>query len=335
MMNRRVFFPIWLNIFMMVTFLLTACGQPQQEQEAPIPTATPAVEVEPVTQEELRQAIHELGEDEATLAKRQEYYERLLAMDVFGEEDYEELAAIYGDRGDWQGQRRVLFKLLRLYPSVEHAQQLSSVTVYRDDGQEDMASLAGQIRDLLERQDAVALKSLTATEEWRQLLQENLEMIETRTCYQAGDETMQITAGGAATEITWRDEQGHFLFYREGKNQAVLGSATLQDGVYEGDVKAVFCDAEGNANRTAWGTLHNGVCVGQMTVIYQDIEYTGVFQEDGTTEEEQLKEVTEQGGVVYAYGASKRDYLYQDSATVEDFRIAAAFFGLPEYEEWR
>lgn len=224
-----------------------------------------------------------------------------------------------------RGQRRMLFKLLRLYPSVEHAQLLSAVTIYRDDAQEDMASLAGQIRELLERQDAVALKDLTETEEWHRLLQENLEMIDTRTCYQAGEEIMQIITGGSATEIAWRDGQGHFLFYQEGKSQVVLGSATLQDGVYEGDVKAVFCDAEGNVNRTVWGTLHNGVCVGQMTVIYQDMEYTGVFKEDGSTGEEQLKEVTEQGGVVYAYGPGKRDYLYQESVTLEDFRIDAAF----------
>ena len=72
-----------------------------------------------------------------------------------------------------------------------------------------------------------------------------------------------------------------------------------------------------------------------MTVNYQGVEYTGTFLEDGTTGEEQLEEVTEQGGVVYAYGPGKRDYLYQENVALEDFRIDAAFLSLPEYEEWR
>ncbi|MCM1120319.1 MAG: hypothetical protein NC543_13275 [bacterium] len=334
-MNRRMAFPIWLSVLGVIVWLLTACGQPRQEMPVPVYTAEPAATSEPFTEEELRRAIHELGEDEASQVRRQEYYERLLAMDVFGEEDYEELAGIYGSRGDWQEQRRMLSKLLRLYPSVEHAQQLSAVTVYRDDMQEDMASLAGQIKELLEQQDAVALKGLIGTEQWRLLLQGNMDMIETRTCYRAGDEIMQIAAGGLNTEIAWRDAEGHFLFYREDNGKVVLGSATLQDGVYEGDVKAAFCDTEGNVSRTVWGTLHNGVCVGQMTVVYQGMEFTGAFQEDGTIAEEQLKEVTEQGGVIYAYGPGKRDYLYQENVALEEFRLDATYFGLPEYEEWR
>jgi len=77
------------------------------------------------------------------------------------------------------------------------------------------------------------------------------------------------------------------------------------------------------------------VCVGQLTVFYQGTEYVGNFREDGSTAEEQLEEVTEQGGVLYAYGPGNKTYLYQENAELVDFRIGPAFLGLPEYEDWR
>ena len=340
MKNKIRSFHICVGIHILAALLLTACGQPQTEQEEtmsvsaeePAATAQPR---EPYTEEELRQAISELKEDEASLAQKQEYYERLLAMDVFAEEDYEELARIYGSRGEWKEQRRLLLKLLRLYPSVEYAELLSAVTVYRDDTEEDMVVLAGQIKEALESQDAVALRNLTLSEEWRRLLQENMEAIETRTRYQTGEEILQIAAGGLAVEITWHDGQGHFLFYQGDETGAVLGSATLADGAYTGDVKVAYSDGEGNVTKSLQGTLENGVCVGLLTVIYQGVEYSGTFQEDGTTAEEQVKEVTDQGGVLYAYGPGGRTYLYQENVEIADFRIGPAFFGLPKYVEWR
>lgn len=333
-------FHISMNIFLLSVLLLTACGQPQAESEGtmPVPTEEPVTTAqwaEPFTEEELRKAISELKEDETALAQKQEYYERLLAMDVFGEEDYEELARIYGGRGDWQGQRRMLFKLLRLYPSVEYAEQLSAVTVRRDDTEEDMVSLAGQIRAALEQQDAAAIRNLALSGEWRRLLQEDMDVIETRTRYQAGEDVLQIAAGGPAVELTWRDGQGRFWFYQGDETGAMMGSAALADGAYTGDVQVTYSDGEGNVTRLLQGTLENGVCVGQLTVVYQGVEYTGTFLEDGTTAEEQLKEVADLGGVLYAYGPGRRTYLYQENAALADFRVGPAFFGLPEYEEWR
>lgn len=335
-------FPICINILILAALILTACGQAQTEREetSPVPTERPVATAQPAkpfTEEELRRAISELKEDEAALFQKQEYYERLLAMDVFEEGDYEELAGIYGRRGDWQRQRRILSKLLRLYPSVEHAEQFSAVMVYRDDTEEDMAALAGQIREILEQQDAVALRNLELSGEWRRLLQEDMDAIETRTCYRAGEEILQITAGGPAVEITWRDGQEHFLFCKEDRTGSVLGSASLTDGAYTytGDVKVTYSDGEGNVTKVVQGTLDNGVCVGQLTIVYQGVEYVGTFMEDGTTAEEQPKEVAERGGVLYAYGPNRKTYLYQENATPADFRVGLEFFGLPEYEEWR
>lgn len=158
-----------------------------------------------------------------------------------------------------------------------------------------------------------------------------MDAIETRTCYQAGEDILQVAAGGEAVEIVWRNGQGRFLFYRDQGTGMVTGTAALEEGNYVGDVKTVFYDGEGNAVKSVQGTLSNGMCVGQLTVVYQGVEYVGVFKEDGTTAEEQLKEVADQGGVLYAYGPGGRTYLYQENVEMADFRIGPAFFGLPEF----
>lgn len=176
-MKRNKFTPpSCIALLLSASLALAACGQSPAEpgEPEPVPTAEPVVDagpVEPFTEEELRQAISELKEDEEALAKKQEYYERLLAMDAFEEEDYVELARTYGDRGNWEEQRRMLSKVLRLYPSEEYASQLTAVTVYRDDTEEDMAALAEQIKAALEQQDVMALSNLTLSEEWHSLLQ--------------------------------------------------------------------------------------------------------------------------------------------------------------------
>lgn len=338
-MKKNKLIPPICYIFLLLAGL-TACGQSPAdiEEVLPVQTKEPAATAEPAepfTEEELRQAISELKEDEASLAQKQEYYERLLAMDVFGENDYVELARIYGSRGNWEEQRRMLSKVLRLYPSVEYAQQLSAVTVYRDDTEEELAALALRIVEALEQQDVPALRALELSEEWHRLLQEGMDAIETRTHYRAGENILQIAAGGPDVEITWHGGQGDFLFYRADAAGAVLGTASLADGGYEGEVKTVYYDGEGNVTKSVQGTLSGGVCVGQLTVVYQGVEYVGTFQEDGSTAEEQLKEITDQGGVIYAYGPGGRTYLYQANAEPADFRIGPAFFGLPDYVEWR
>ena len=330
---------IRIGIFVLAPLAFASCGQSPADIEdiLPVQTQAPAATSEPAapkTEAELRQAISEMGEEDSLVLK-QEYYERLLSMDVFGEGDYVELAQIYGESGNWEGQRRMLSKVLRLFPSQEYAEQLSAVIIRRDSSDPEMAVLAGQITEALKQEDALTIKNLVLSEEWRRLLQDNMDAIETRTLYQNGEEVLQIAARGTEAMILWLDGHGQVRFYRESGTGILLGSASLDDGVYAGDVKVIYSDAEGNVEKSIQGTLSDGVCVGQLTVFYQGTEYVGNFREDGSTAEEQLEEVTEQGGVLYAYGPGNKTYLYQENAELVDFRIGPAFLGLPEYEDWR
>lgn len=305
--------------------------EPSVPEVTPEPTAT----AEPATEEELRKAVGTLGNEGDELSLKVKYYERLYAMDLFAEEDFLALAQAYGEQGDWERQRLMLSKVLRLYPCQEYADLVSGVVVRKDNMDEAAASLAAQMREALERQDVTALRALTETQEWRMEMLGELAGIMNRIQYRAGSDVIQIATDGLSTEIVWRDGSDHLYCYKNGAAETMAGTALLGDAGYEGPVEVSFYDGEGNILQSYQGTMSSGLCVGQITVTYQGTEYTGLFDESGRTLEEQVKNVTEKGGVCYAYAPGKKLYLYQQDATVEDFRIDAAYLGLPEYEEWR
>lgn len=333
-MKKKI--PIQICTFLFLALSLASCGQaqtePQQESttviETPEPTPAP-----PKTEEELRQAIADSGADEAKL--KREYYEQLLGMDVFGEADYVALAQIYADLGEKSLQRDILSKVLRLYPSREYARQVSAIVVEETGENQEMAGLAQGIMEALGQKDMAALRELTAQEDWRRLLQDGMLGIETRTRYRQGEDVLQIAADGARAEITWQGAEGRFCFYQGDETGAILGEAVLKDGVYSGAASVVYSDGEGNILRSYSGTLQEGICVDQISIEYQGVTYQGKLNADGTSAEEQYKKVAEAGGVVYAYSADGKSYLYQENAAVETFRMDAAYLGLPEYEEWR
>ncbi len=125
--------------------LPSGVAEPSGADALPEPTAT----AEPATEEELRGAIGTLGDQGEDLILKGKYYERLYSMDLFAEEDYIALAQVYGNQGDWERQRLMLSKVLRLYPCEEYADQVSGIVVRKDGGDERAASLAAQLMTAL------------------------------------------------------------------------------------------------------------------------------------------------------------------------------------------
>ncbi len=326
-------------IFCILLLLLTSCGGQQStpksledSAQTPAPVETPGP---PETKEELRQAIAQLGDGEEALQSKREYYEELLAMDAFEEADYVALAQVYGELGQQNLKRDMLWKVLRLYPSREYADQVSAIVVQADSSDPEMAALAGQIMETLGQQDGASLGQLTVQETWRQLLQGNMMGVTTRTRYQEGENVLQIVADGGYTQIMWLSSGGRLCFYEADESSRRWGETVLQDGTYSGPVTVSYGDGEGNLTRSFTGTLQAGVCVDQISIVYQNTTYTGKLNPDGTTGEEQYQKVTAAGGVVYAYTGDRKAYLYQENATPETFRIDASYLGIPAYEEWR
>lgn len=344
MQKRHSFFPLF--ILTIYAFTFTACSSrdnnpnppsfsEQESLPAPAPSPSAAEPAKPVTEEALRGAIADLGTAEDTILQRQDCYERLYAMDLFKEEDYLALAQIYGDQGNWEQQRSMLSKVLRLYPSREYAQMLSDIVIRLNGSDGEAAGLAGQITAALEQQDVLALSGLPQDTQWATFFEENLKGIETRVQYTDEDGVLQITTDSLATDITWHRASGELYIYRNDSDGSLLISAVWKDGAYDGPFSTTYFDPSGAELKSAQGILSDGVCVGLLTIRCQGNEYQGTFDDKGTTLEEQLKEVSQRGDVVYAYDSKKKTYLYQQATTVPEFRIDVVFLGLPEYTEWQ
>ncbi|MCM1231879.1 MAG: hypothetical protein NC489_17305 [Ruminococcus flavefaciens] len=341
-MRKRVLTFSFL-IFSAAMLVFTACGNTENSLNPPtVPEPEPESEsvtveavFEPVTEEELRQAIADLAGEGSVSPQKQEYYETLYAMDLFTEEDYLALAQVYADSGDWEGQRLMLSKLLRLYPNREYARMLSDIVIRVDAEDDGTASLISQITEILEQQDITALDNLLSSSEWQLLFPEDLAGIETRIQYRSEESVLQITADSVTTEITWRPDSERLFCCKSAATGTVFSSVTYRDGVYDGPVTVTYFDSGQNPVKSFQGSLSGDVCVGQFTLRYQGTDYSGSLDETGRTLEEQLKEVTQKGGVLYAYGPGEKTYLYKENATVEDFRIDTAYLGLTGYEEWQ
>lgn len=328
-----------IGIVLALVLFLASCGQgedaPEQTEmpsETVVETPEPAP-ASPGTAEELRQAIAQAAPGESEL--KREYYEQLLSMDAFEEADYTALAQVYGELGEKALQRDMLEKVLRLYPSREYAGQVSAIVVETDGSDARMAAMAARILEALGGLDEAALREITGEEEWQELLQGGMMGVETRTSYREGENVLQILADGGHTEITWLGAEGRFCFYKGDETGALLGEAVLKDSVYSGAATVRRMDPEGNLLYACSGTLQEGICVDQITIEYQGNTYTGKLNADGTTAEEQYQKAADAGGVVYAYTADGRSYLYEADAVPEAFVMDAAYLGFPEYMEWR
>lgn len=331
--TKRKSYCLAVGLLLLGALGLTACGNGRQTSSVNGNVSSVASGQQPMTEEEVRQEIVALEGGSASLKERQALYEQLLAMDVFSEADYVELAQIYGDEGDEEKQRLMLSKVLRLYPSREYAEQVSAIIVRRDETNGETAGIMEQIMAGLEQEDVTALQSLVLSEEWHQVMRQGLAGIETRMQYQSGDNVLQVVTDELQTEMTWLQTSGAFYFYRMDASGMVSGSAVYTDGMYNGDAAVRYWTPDGDMVRSFTAALRQNLCVERITILYEGTEYSGSISADGATAEEQETAVKENGGVVYAYSEDGKSYLYQADAD-EDFKLDADFLGLPVYTQW-
>lgn len=288
----------------------------------------------PQTEEEFRQAIAALPTDETTLATLQDYYEKLLAMDVFTEEDYVALAAVYAAMGMQEAQADMLTKAHRLYPSTEHVEALSALVWDRDASDTLTASLVTQMLTAIESEDPTAAVALTTCEDWQSQLQNELVGVVTKTRYTAGEQTTYIISDSFATEVASLASDGTFAFLKTNSQGSMFVKATLVEGKYQGDFTLTLFNEEGDLIKRYAGTIQNDICVGKLQITYGETAYTGTFDEQGHALAEQISSITKDSGVVYAYNKNKTAYLYEKNASVDTFIIDSNYLHLPVFKEW-
>lgn len=328
-MKRKVLFAaLFMTIF---AACLVSCGR-REEEATPVVADTQVSQFK--TEADLRNALAELGEDAAGLEKAKEYYEELLARDAFSEEDYVALARVYALLEDSAGERRMLWKVLRLYPSEEYARRLGEIVAEKDASMEDAAALVSRLTEDIAEEDAAKLQDLIRSEEWETSMRENGGMIASRVRYRDGEKVVQIVTDSFETEATCLETSGDFLYCRINAAGSMIARAVYDRQAYNGKVNVSYFDAEGNLYKRFDVTLRDNVCVETLTVDYEGTAYVGALNADGTTAEAQEEKAAQAQCVVYAYDANGDGYLYQENTTAADFHMDCLFLGLPYYESW-
>lgn len=303
--------------------LFTACNE----------TTDDGASSDPVTPAQMEADALRAGLSGGTLsnAEQLEYYEELLARDLFTEQDYLDLAQLYADMGDAAAQRRMLWQVLHLYPSDAYAERLERLIVERDASSEETAALIGSLRQALEERNASALRVLVASGDWRSIMQEAPEMFATRTRYRDGTLTVQIVSDDFETTVCLLDGGGSYLYGRVNEAGALIAAAQYTGGAYEGEAAVCWFDAQDDPYKDYAVTLQGNVCVGGLTVVYDGVTYTGTLDENGASTEQQQSNAN---GVVYAYQSGGNRYLYLEGVAAEDFRLECTDIGLPAAEIW-
>lgn len=325
--------------------LLTACAGNREEggglgmigSEAssgsvlPQETKTPG---QMETEAQLRESLAALQEKQGAPGEQLAFYEELLARDLCREEDYLEMAELYGESGDALSQRRMLRWALRLYPGPENVKRLQELVVSLSGEEEPAAELIRTLRQALTEQDGAALKDLVKSESWTKTFQELPEIYATRTRCQAEDWVVQIVSDAYETEVFLLAGDGACLYGRSNDAGSIIGSAVHTDGAYNGDGDICWFDGENTLYKRYRVTMKDNICIDSVSVEYEGVDYAGSLKEDGAVAEQQQEKVTEEGGVVYAYQTGGNRYLYQEEADIETFRIDCEYVGLPKLDIW-
>ncbi len=101
----------------------------------------------------------------------------------------------------------------------------------------------------------------------------------------------------------------------------------LKDSGYDGDFFIAVYDELTNLTEKRAGTISNGHCVNDYVVIIGDTQYTGHFDENGHSTEEQPDGV---GGVAYAYDGNQNNYLLAKDADINKWVADLEFVGIEE-----
>jgi hypothetical protein len=303
---------------------MTACGTQIESTEIVDNLDTNAFQ----TEADYRRAIAESGNDVQSLEDQKSYYETLLAMDCFTEDDYISLAQIYGLLGDEDNQRSILIKLHRLYPSLEHAELISEVIVHADDADEQVSALLQQFSSIAESTDIASFSALISSETWKSVMQDSLVGVTRQTSYQ-GEKDYFITSDSFQTTLQWDDETGSRVCWRMEDDNVTIVTAKVDETGFQGDFSSVIYDLEGNQIRSVSGTMKDNICVGSIHFWFNGINYSGTCNEDGSTAETQIDEQLQVGNIIYAYSEDSSGYLYAQDTTLSDFHITADYLDLP------
>lgn len=252
--------------------------------------------------------------------------------DVLSEEDYIKMAEAYEEQGNSAAQRETLIELHKHYPSEDYVKQISGIVVQKDSSDTMVAGLMDNLINYLLEDDADGLRKLVDSDEWKQQLQDTLVGVQRKTEF-TGEQTIQVVSDAYTTTAAAQLDTDTYLYFTVDAGGMITAEVGYADGSYQDECRISYFNENDMLIRDFTGTFMDNVCVEDFSITYEEIIYSGTLQEDGTTAEEQIEEVTEDGNVIYAY-AEDGSFLYEPDEDVETFVIDREYLGLPQTLVW-
>ena len=316
------------------TICLTACGAKKGTSEA-ISTDSNATVQELQTEQDYRTAIENLGTDEDSLKLKVEYFNALWQMDVFTESDFESLVLVYEKLGYVEEMRETLIRKHTYYPSEENIVDISDIVITKDSTDELVAPLMKELTLYIGDKTTDNVKVLVTSSDWCSAMQDDLLGVSRKTKYIGDTYVAQIISDVYSTTICIFWDDNSISYYRCSDAGVIWGSTYCNGSSYNGEYTISYFDVDGNFIKECRGIFKNGISVGTFQMDFDGDTYVGEFDDAGLTMVEQNEDVSENGGVTYAYNSSGRKYLYVENISVDSFVIDNAYLGLPLYEEWK
>ena len=258
-----------------------------------------------------------------------------LNQGLFVEKDYVALAELYGQSGDTEAERDMIYRALRLYPSEEYVNRLSNMVKKMILPDEQAQGLVGELENYLAAEDIVNAKGIINREEWNKLFQGELDVITGKTLLVGDEVCYQVESDGFQTVLSIFLQDGKVKYFQTNTESSSYFEGFLKEDSYVGEFTYMFWDGTDELKSRYKGTIESGHCVGELEIMMEGAEYTGEFATDGTTQEKQIEQSANMNRVIYAYNADKTKYLYATDANVAEWRLTAAEFGFPVIEEWQ
>ncbi len=236
-------------------------------------------------------------------------YEYKYHLGEFLQEDYQDLAELYGQAGRIREQRDLLEQSYRLFGDEESLKALETITVNLAEEGEFVRQESQTMLNNLELEEYCdeAINMIVNSQWFDTMMPKLMEGRRNYYLEQNGQVALVIQAGyresGAPFSYVWHTgEEGEVLFLAREGNTLQMLETTLMDGSYNGDFQAWSLDGSTGDIIREEGTLEKGAYIGEYTIGVREgkgssdlfslwsnregmeyTEYTGIFEEDGTT----------------------------------------------------
>ena len=283
------------------------------------------------SEEDFKNAINQLmaSADKDVIAEVYDAYSRKYQLDETG---YVEYAKICGELGDTQKQRELLWQLYRLDPTKEHGDLLSEcINVVSDENVS-----ADIMKDAAERLgnagttdfDLNYFKELFASSGWMDNFFLDTGIYTSHTRYD-GEYTIDVYSDQVSNTISI-SKDGHITGIKTTAIGSTVFSCGIADNGYSGDFYINDYDENDELIKICKGTIADGHCVNDLSIVFDGTEYKGHFNENGVTTETQPDGLS---GVVYAYDESGVNYLYEADCDPASWTADIEYIGLKGIEK--